>query len=159
MPDLLDSLIQLLELLKEAKMGWLANTTLVLMVGLSLVYFVSFILFSPRVIKLFKVIVKVFGFIKPKISEAMSSPYDKKVSDNKVFITFSMGMFYIYMLFMLIYSLIFFGLATGLLSKGAVSFSNTLLVYFCAFLFFCFSRFFKCQGDKELVKLRGSKDT
>ncbi|MGR5279657.1 hypothetical protein ACPV5J_23475 [Vibrio rotiferianus] len=154
MPDLLGSLIQLLQLLEEAKLGWLANALLVLITLLSVVYFLAFVMFSPKVIRLAKLVNSGFSAAKPKINEAMSSPYDYKFSENKAFLSVSLFMYYMYMIFMFFYALLFSGIASGLLLDEKLPMTKSLLAYVCAIAFFAFARFFKCQGDKDLYKLR-----
>lgn len=103
MPDLLGALIQLLQQLNEAKLGWLANTALIFITLLSLLFFTSYVLLSPRVVTLFKIIATVFKQSKPKLSEAFSSPYDIDLSENRIFIGFAAFFYYTYMIFFLLY--------------------------------------------------------
>ncbi|WP_046875496.1 hypothetical protein [Vibrio diabolicus] len=159
MPDLLGSLIQLLQLLEQEKFGWLANTVLVVVTIVSVVYFLAVVLFTPRVIRLGKLILAGVSLAKPKIVEAMSSPYDYKFTENKVFLFISLFMYYMYTVFMLFYALLFSGLASGVLLDEKLPITKSLLALFCALAMFGFARFFKCQGDKELFKFRNPKDT
>lgn len=159
MPDLLGSLIQLLQLLEQAKLGWLANTVLVVVTVVSVVYFLAVVLFNPRVIRLGNLILSGVSSAKPKIAEAMSSPYDYKFTENKVFLFISLFMFYLYMAFMLFYALLFSGIASGVLLNEKLPITKSLLAFSCALVMFGFARFFKCQGDKELFKLRNPKGT
>ncbi|QUJ67740.1 hypothetical protein KDD30_00735 [Photobacterium sp. GJ3] len=159
MPDLLGSLIQLLQLLEEAMFGWLANTVLVIFTAMSVIYFSAVVLFSQKVIMLGRLILQGVSSVKPKIKEAMSSPYDHKFANNRVLIIISMLMYYFYLIFVLIYALLFTGIASGFLIDGKLPLSKSLLAYVCALGFFLLARLFKCQGDKELFKLRNPEET
>ncbi|EIQ7476528.1 hypothetical protein LVV86_004522 [Vibrio parahaemolyticus] len=159
MPDLLGSLIQLFQLLEQAKLGWLANTVLVVVTITSVVYFLAVVLFNPLVIRLGKLILSGISTAKPKIAEAMSSPYDHKFTENKVFLFISLFMYYMYTAFMLFYALLFSGIASGVLLNEKLPITKSFLALFCALVMFGFARFFKCQGDKELFKFRTPKDT
>ena len=159
MPDLLGSLILLLQLLEQAKLGWLANTVLVVVTIVSVVYLLAVVLFNPRVIRLGELILKGISSAKPKMAEAMSSPYDYKLTENKVFLFISLFMYYFYMAFMLFYALLFFGIASGIILNEKLPITTSLLALFCALVMLGFARFYKCQGDKELFKLRNSKGT
>lgn len=158
MPDFLGSLIQILQLLEQAKLGWLANTVLVVVTITSVVYYFAVVSFNPRVIRLGKLIIASISTVKPKIAEAMSSPYDQKFTENKVFLFISLFIYYMYTAFMFFYTLLFSGIASGMLSNEKLSITKSFLALFCALVAFGFTRFFKCQGDKELFKFRSPKD-
>ncbi len=154
MPDMLGYIIQLLQLLRDAEFGWLANSVLVIMVFLSLLYYFAFVIFNHRVQKLLIWLSRIFNRMKPQISEAMTSPYDIDLANNKAFIFSSIIVYYYFSLGMFLYSLIFIAIGYGWFIENELSIGKQFLAYMCGGLFYFFARYFKCQGDKELFKFR-----
>lgn len=166
MPDLLGLIIQLLQELNKAQMGWLANTALVLVTVVSLIGYTALVigytarvLFSLRVIKLYKVIANLFVTAKSKLAKKFDSPYRTDMSENKVGLWFVFIVFYCYAAFFSLYAFFFLAITTGIAIDGELPAYKTVFAYFCSMLFFTFGLFFKCEGDRALFKLRNRRNT
>ncbi len=146
-----------LEFLKGTELRWLAIYIAAAMLTATAISYFALLFYSKPVIKLRSDIKQIFLNLAAKLKEEMTSPYAKKIEDNKYLSVFIIGYFYSASIILLFHFIVFILIAAEVGINTNIIWYKQLLSLCFGFLMLCCSILMKSQGDKLHFKLKNNK--